>query len=165
MARPSRGVGYCRNTQCEDYGKGVFLLNHSGQFACPDCRQLGNVERESGSYEGDAGVFREVRVEYNYDPELGVYRDVAIVRDVSLWERSNTYTLRSPLVRTEKRALKVAEALLANLNRCSTALDRDEIPNASESVLSFDDDREQFTAKLARLAREWENSGLSAGAI
>jgi hypothetical protein len=91
-----------------------------------------------------------------------VYRDVAIVRDVSLWERSNTYTLRSPLVRTEKRALKVAEALLANLNRCSTALDRDEIPNSGESVLSFDDDREQFAAKLARLAREWENSGLSA---
>jgi len=164
MARASRGVGYCRNVDCEDAGKGVFLLNHSGHFACPTCRQLGTVERESGSYEGDSGVFREVRVEYNYDPESGGYRDVAIVRDVSVWEASSSYTLRSPLVRTEKRALKVAEALLANLNRCTGRLDRDEIPNSSESVLSLDDDRDVFAQKLARLAHEWESSGLSSGA-
>lgn len=159
--RPNRGVGYCRNQECEDYGKGVFLLNHAGTFTCPDCRRPGQVEREAGFYEGEAGIFREVRVEYNYDPEVGAYRDVAIVRDVSLWDASNTYTLRSPLVRTEKRALKVAEALLANLNRCATSLERDEIPSSSETVLSFDDDFADFTAKLQQLATEWESSGLS----
>ncbi|MEE9281488.1 MAG: hypothetical protein V3V67_15045, partial [Myxococcota bacterium] len=26
MARMKRGVGYCENTDCEDYAKGVFLL-------------------------------------------------------------------------------------------------------------------------------------------
>jgi len=162
MARPTRGVGYCRNPDCEDRGKGVFLLNHVGTFNCPDCRQPGLVERETGFFEGDTGVFREVRVEYNYDPEAHGYRDVAIVRDVSLWDASNTYTLRSPLVRTEKRALKVAEALLANLNRCASVLGKDEIPSSSETVLSLDDDLAEFTAKLRTLASEWESSGLSA---
>jgi len=165
MSRPSRGVGYCQNHACEDYGKGVFLLNHAGAFSCPDCREPGRVEREEGSYEGDATVFREVRVEYNYDPEQGVYRDVANVRDVSLWDASNVYTLRSPLVRTEKRALKVAEALLANLNRCATSLERGEIPSSSETVLSFDDDFASFAAKLRQLATEWGRSGLSGGAL
>jgi len=165
MARPSRGVGYCQNEGCEDHGKGVFLLNHTGMFVCPDCRQTGRVEREAGFSTGDSDVFREVRVEYNYDPEAGVYRDVAIVRDVSLWDRSNSYTLRSPLVRTEKRALKVAEALLANLNRCANSLEPDEIPSSSETVLSFDDDFTEFAAKLQHLANEWEASGLRMGSI
>ncbi len=160
MPRPSRGVGYCQNHGCEDYGKGVFLLNHTGVFVCPDCREPGRVEREAGFSQGDTDVFREVRVEYNYDPESGVYRDVAIVRDVSLWDSSNTYTLRSPLVRTEKRALKVAEALLANLNRCASSLEPDEIPSSSETVLSFDDSLSEFTSKLQNLAHEWEASGL-----
>jgi ribosomal protein S27AE len=62
MARASRGVGYCQNPRCEDYGKGVFLLNHGPQFACPDCRHPGRVERERGMAQGSARVFREVRV-------------------------------------------------------------------------------------------------------
>ena len=41
MARMKRGVGYCENTECEDYAKGVFLLNHGDTFYCPRCRQLG----------------------------------------------------------------------------------------------------------------------------
>jgi hypothetical protein len=160
MARPTRGVGYCQNTCCEDFGKGVFLLNHAGAFTCPDCRRAGRIEHETGCFTGDSHVFREVRVEYSYDPETNVYRDVAIVRDTSLWESSSAYTLRSPLVRTEKRALKVAEALLANLNRAASVIDRDEIPCASEAVLSFDDGLATFTERLARLAREWESGGL-----
>src|SRR5262245_14967770 len=127
MARPSRGVGFCQNARCEDYGKGVFLLNHGSTFSCPDCRHPGRVERERGQAQGDSKVFREVRVEYNYDPELDSYRDVAIVQDVSLWGETSSYTLRSPLVRTEKRALKVAEAILANLNRSPDRIDTDEI--------------------------------------
>ena len=38
-----RGVGYCENTDCEDYAKGVFLLNHGDTFYCPRCRQLRTV--------------------------------------------------------------------------------------------------------------------------
>jgi hypothetical protein len=161
MARPSRGVGYCHNPRCEDYGKGVFLLNHGDAFSCPDCRHPGRIERESGRALGTGKVFREVRVEYNYDPELDLYRDVAIVQDVSLWGPTNSYTLRSPLVRTEKRALKVAEAILANLNRSPQGLETDEIPTAAETVLNLDSPIEEFRGKLALLAREWEASGLS----
>jgi hypothetical protein len=162
MSRASRGVGYCQNSHCEDFGKGVFLLNHGTTFSCPDCRQQGRVETERGFARGESKVFREVRVEYNYDPEQHAYRDVAIVQDISLWGDTSSYTLRSPLVRTEKRALKVAEAILANLNRAPDHLAPDEIPTAAETVLCLDSSREDFDRKLEQLAKEWEASGLCA---
>ena len=96
MASMKRGVGYCENTDCEDYAKGVFLLNHGDTFYCPRCRQLGKVEKERGFYTGNSDIFKEVRVEYNFDPINGVYREIAIVRDESLWGRNNVYTLQSP---------------------------------------------------------------------
>ena len=160
MTRLKRGVGYCQDSQCEEFGKGVFLLNHEGAFFCPSCRLPGKVERERGFYTGNSDVFKEVRVEYNFDSSQDTYREVAIVQDVSLWGRNNIYTLQSPLIRTEKRALKVAEAILANLNRCPSMIHEDEIPNTTEVVLSFDDDRSLFKAKLDRLASEWEASAL-----
>jgi len=137
-----RGVGYCENTDCEDYAKGVFLLNHGDTFYCPRCRQLGKVEKERGFYTGNSDIFKEVRVEYNFDPINGVYREIAIVRDESLWGRNNVYTLQSPLIKTEKRALKVAEAIL------------------TEIILSFDDPFDEFSRKLKQLSKEWEASGL-----
>ena len=155
MARANRGVGYCQNPRCEDYGKGVFLLNHGPDFTCPECRHPGRVERERGSAQGDAKVFREVRVEYNYDPELDQYRDVAIVQDVSLWGPTSSYTLRSPLVRTEKRALKVAEAILSNLNRAPDRIEDGEIPTSAETVLNLDAPLSEFAEKLRQLAHEW----------
>jgi len=75
-----RGVGYCENTSCEDYAKGVFLLNHGDTFYCPRCRQLGKVEKERGFYTGNTEIFKEVRVEYNFDPINSVYREIGIVR-------------------------------------------------------------------------------------
>jgi ribosomal protein S27AE len=79
MASMKRGVGYCENTDCEDYAKGVFLLNHGDTFYCPRCRQLGKVEKERGFYTGNTDIFKEVRVEYNFDPINTVYREIAIV--------------------------------------------------------------------------------------
>ena len=112
-----RGVGYCLETECEDYAKGTFLLNHGNTYYCTRCRILGKIEAERGHYVGDTDIFKEVRVEYNYDVIHNAYQEIAIVRDESLWGRNNVYTLQSPLIKTEKRALKVAEAILANLNR------------------------------------------------
>jgi ribosomal protein S27AE len=160
MSSMKRGVGYCENTDCEDYAKGVFLLNHSDTFYCPRCRQLGKVERERGRYEGNSDVFKEVRVEYNFDPINNVYREIAIVRDESLWGRNNVYTLHSPLIKTEKRALKVAEAILGSLNRYRGLLHPDDIPRTTEFILSFDDPREEFARKLRDLSKQWEQSGL-----
>jgi ribosomal protein S27AE len=99
MASMKRGVGYCENTDCEDYAKGVFLLNHGDTFYCPRCRQLGKVEKERGFYTGNTDIFKEVRVEYNFDPINSVYREIAIVRDESLWGRNNVDTLQSPLIK------------------------------------------------------------------
>ncbi len=160
MARMKRGVGYCENTECEDYAKGVFLLNHGDTFYCPRCRQLGKVEKERGFYTGNSDIFKEVRVESNFDPIHGIYREIAIVRDESLWGRNNVYTLQSPLIKTEKRALKVAEAILANLNRYRGLLSGDDIPRTTEFILSFDDDFDEFSRKLQQLSKEWEASGL-----
>jgi ribosomal protein S27AE len=160
MATMKRGVGYCENTDCEDYAKGVFLLNHGDTFYCPRCRQLGKVEKERGFYTGNSDIFKEVRVEYNFDPINGVYREIAIVRDESLWGRNNVYTLQSPLIKTEKRALKVAEAILANLNRYRGLLNGDEIPRTTEIILSFDDPFEEFQRKVQQLGKELEQSGL-----
>ncbi len=156
-----RAVGYCENTDCEDYAKGVFLLNHGEKFHCPRCRQLGAVMPEHGFYSGDSDIFKEVRVEFNYDPINGKFREIGIVRDESLWGRCNVYTLQSPLIKTEKRALKVAEAILANLNRYRGLLVQGEVPKTHEVLLSFDDTNEEFSRKLSHLAKEWENSALA----
>jgi ribosomal protein S27AE len=160
MARMKRGVGYCENTECEDYAKGVFLLNHGDTFYCPRCRQLGKVEKERGFYTGNSDIFKEVRVEYNFDPIHGIYREIAIVRDESLWGRNNVYTLQSPLIKTEKRALKVAEAILANLNRYRGLVSGDDIPRTTEIILSFDEPFDEFSRRLTQLSKEWEASGL-----
>lgn len=168
MARMKRGVGYCMNTgsgeeSCEDYAKGVFLLNHGDKFSCPRCRVWGMVVKEAGFSDDPSGVFKEVRVEYNYDPIQTRYREIAIVRDDSIWGPSSTYTLLSPLIKTEKRALKVAEAILANLQRYSGLLLTEDIPRTTEIILSFDEEKVEFAKKLKRLSDEWENSSLVSG--
>ena len=156
-----RAVGYCEKTECEDYAKGVFLLNHGETFYCPRCRDHGVVQAEKGFYTGETDIFKEVRVEFNYDPINGVFREIGIVRDESLWGRCNVYTLQSPLIKTEKRALKVAESILANLNRYRGILKPDEIPRTQEMLLSFDDSSEEFSRKLRKLSESWENSALA----
>jgi len=157
-----RSVGYCEQTDCENYAKGVFLLNHGQHFYCPRCREPGRMVRERGHYEGSSNVFKEVRCEFNYDPLNDKYREIGIVRDDSLWGDHNVYTLQSPLIKTEKRALKVAEAILANLNRGGGVV-QGEVPHTNEVILSFDDSPEDFSRKLAVLAKEWENSSISQG--
>ncbi len=70
------------------------------------------------------------------------------------------YTLQSPLIKTEKRALMVAEAILANLNRYRGLLSGDDIPPTTEIILSFDDSIDEFSRELKQLSKEWEASGL-----
>jgi hypothetical protein len=153
-----RAVGYCIKIECEDYSKGVFLLNHGKTFYCPRCREIGYVMAEEGFATGDKEIFKEVRVAFNYDPINDKFRETAIVRDESLWGRCNTYTLNSPLIKTEKRALKVAEAILANLNRFG--IGDGGVPKTNETLISFDDSPEVFAVKCAQLQKELENSAL-----
>lgn len=160
VRKMNRAVGYCQYDQCEDFAKGVFLINYGDTFHCGRCKQRGRAQAEQGFYTGNSDVFKEVRVEFNYDPLRTAFREIAIVRDESLWGRCNVYTLQSPLIKTEKRALKVAEAILSNLNRYRGTLRQDEIPRTHEVLLSFDDNREEFSRKLSLLAKDWEESTL-----
>lgn len=155
-----RAIGYCRNSGCEDCNRGIFLLNHGPAFYCPRCRELGLVEHEKGSYTGTSDVFKEVRVEYNFDPNYKVYMATAIVRDESLWGRNNVYTLQSPLIKTEARALKVAESVLSNLNIMPSLGMGEGIPRTAEVVLSFDDSPEDFKRSVKEWASKLEKSAL-----
>lgn len=153
MSRMKRGCGYCRNTECDNFVKSTFLINHGDVFYCPQCRQLGQVEQEKGFYRGEADNFKEVRVEFSYEPLTNTYRQTAIVRDDAIIGPANVYTLQSPLIQQERRALKVAEAILANLNRFN-GLNRDEIPSTAEMILNLDLDRETFSKRLEELGQE-----------
>lgn len=167
MASMRRGVGYCMNEGgilaegCEDFAKGVFLLNHGKTFYCPRCRHQGLVLEEAGSVDRRIGEpFKEVRVEYNYDPLTKTFREIAIVRDEAIPSVGSSYVLKSPLIKTEKRALKVAESILANLQRYDF-IATDDIPRATEILISFDEDYGTLAKKLKCLGDEWEKSSLA----
>ncbi len=162
-----RGVGYCMNTGslenkgCEEYAKGVFLLNHGTTFYCSRCLCMGTVVMETGKAEHHGRApFKEVRCEFNYDPLAEKFREIAIVRDEAIWGRGAKYTLMSPLIRTEKRALNVAEAILANLQRYSELAGGDEIPRCTEVIISLDEDMSIFSEKMKALGEAWEQSSL-----
>ena len=156
MASMKRGVGYCENTDCEDYAKGVFLLNHGDTVYCPRCRQLGKVEKERGFYTGNSDVFKEVRVEYNFDSRTGRYREIAIVRDESLPSGLDVYTRRSPLTKSEKEAISLAEALLLQLNRYRDPSDETGVQHAASFILSFDEDIALLRQSLRLFRARWE---------
>ncbi len=118
------------------------------------------MEPERGKTRGDGDIFKEVRVEYNFDSTRGAYQETAIVRDESLWGSCSAYILQSPLIKTEKRALRVAEAILANLNRYQDLLDGNHIPRTTEVTLSFDDSFEDFSRNLNHLGEIWAGADL-----
>ncbi len=156
-----RSVGFCVNLKCESYNQGTFRLNAlSNTFICSVCQTRGFTEKEYGVSKGSSEIYKEVRVKFNFDPENKVYRETAIVRDESVWGTQSTYTLHSPLIKTERRALKIAEAVLASLVQ-EGVQPGGAIPRRVEMILSLDDSREKFSHNLIRLGRRWENSPLN----
>lgn len=153
-----RGVGYCMDEECEEYTKGVFLLNHGPRYFCNRCRVEGIIEAEHGSEKlpGDP-IFREVRVNYDFDPIELRYRCTAIVRndDIEVAER-NVYTLSSPLIKTEKRGLKVAEATLSNLEYAR--LDGAMIPKITEHIIQFDASSDEWKRQMEDLENRLASS-------
>jgi hypothetical protein len=110
-----RGVGWCRNLDCSERLKLVLLLGPlaNGDYFCPMCRQPGG--RQDETYDGlGEEWYASVRVEFNFDSGVEKFLEAVIVYlDDALGPQ---VTLRSPLVKTETRATKIAQALLANLN-------------------------------------------------
>lgn len=153
-----RGAGYCRNQECEEFEKDVFLMNYAAAFDCPRCGERGVLEEERGFRTGGYELVREVRVEYGFDVFNDAYQRVAIVRDEALPERYSVYTLKSPIIQGEKRALRIAEAILANLLRYRGWLRDGEISRMEEITLSWDEPAEVFQEKLQQLAEAWVTS-------
>ena len=154
-----RGMGYCQNADCGN-PDGIFLANEREAFFCGYCGKRGKVETERGFHTGKTGIFKEVRVEYNFYPTHGRYREVAIVRDESLPTSCDVYTLRSPLIKSKERALRFAETLFVNLGHCRGQADRSKMPRAAEIILSFDDDLALFRQRLQQLSARWDATEL-----
>jgi hypothetical protein len=152
---PQKMLGYCESTECEDYLKGSFMWMHKGPFVCCKCKgSQGFLVSERGIRSGPRNtIYGEVRIEYCYDPSLKKYCEIAILRDDSLGSNVRTFTFQTPMVRTEKRAFKLATAYLATLNDgIELALeDETEIPKPVEHVVNFDSSREEFSERMRRL--------------
>jgi len=142
----SRGVGYCENTRCMDFHKGVFMLNYSVQFYCPVCRSPGHLVGEQRDEATDDALYTMVVVNFNYSPAEKRYRSRAIVQ-MHPTRKGEIYTYSSPLIITEARALKMGESLLAALNSGVGVNDL----LKGETVLSFDQPADEFKVALKQL--------------
>jgi hypothetical protein len=101
---------------CAAFGRAFLIYDFSMPFECPVCLRAGTVEMERGFRHSGEPIFSEVRVEFDFDPVLGIYRQVARAREGRLLGQHNIYTLQSPLVANEERARQVARAILRSLN-------------------------------------------------
>lgn len=141
-----RGVAWCANEDCAELYKLRFMLNIDEQIGCGVCFQSYRTVRETAEVCG-LKPFREVRIEYNFDPSSELFRDVAILRNEDAPRGAGYYTLRSPLLKTEKRAFMRAEAILSELQ--TRQPESGELVEGRELTLSFDDSLELLRAKLA----------------
>lgn len=163
-----RGVGICRTPDCRDYNKDVLLLeNVPAKYICRQCMRHGITSREMGSCLSPTNMeFFQVRVEFNFHPVPGEwegkYRSLVIVTDETMRKDGNVYTLRSPLIRTEKRALEVATALLANLmTDPESALISENGMRPKVHFIDFDRPLDDVKAQLAVLGNKLSSSRLT----
>lgn len=164
MKHMRRAVGYCMSSEdCDDYGKGVFLLNHGDYFECVRCRIPGYIEKEKSHSQSNNPYYKEVRVEWDYCVLERRYKATAIVRDESAPRDGNIYILYSPLIRTEKRALTVAESRMAQLDKLNGVPDVDEDIRMEPVLLSFDETIDAFRKSLAEVHAMWQRSARREG--
>jgi hypothetical protein len=148
-----RGIGYCQNIDCEDYCKGFFMINNAGTFYCARCRERGLGVFDEWWKEGDQDVYKKCVVEFNYDPSERCYREMAIVEDQEI-DVGSTVKYQSALIRTERRALKVAESIL-----CRLAIDPDApADDFKEVLLDYSLPMDLWKKKLAHLEKKWTES-------
>lgn len=144
-----RAVGYCNNLECEDFLKGCFLLNHGEVYNCIRCRQLGWIEGETVIDENIYnGVYKSVRIEFDYRPLEKKYHQTAIV-GIPFLSAGGCYTLRTPLVKTETRALKIAENIIIHLN--SGIKDREQM--TQPTLINMDLPWPQYQKALEAMAK------------
>ena len=145
-------VGYCTNVKCDEFHKGVFLTGIHKQYYCMACRILGMVKKEEATIIGNSRYFSEIRIEYNFD---GVeFRELFVLRDENS-SGGSTFMLKSPFIRTDKRADRVANVLLSHLNMLDRRIEDGEIPMCTE--ITLDISSPTFDIDLARVADLWQN--------
>ena len=156
-----RGIGYCINEECEQVYRDTFVVSPSGCYRCTRCGVEGKTETERGYYKGYSDIFNEVRVEFNFDTRIEVYREIAIVRDEFLSGDHNVYTLHAPLTKSPERALKIAESLLGNLNRYNIMPKSGEVPQTKPFVISFDESLDDVKEKCQELYMSFDGSPMT----
>ncbi len=119
MARPLlRGVSYCSTEECREWKAPRFHLSAvfdpDKPYYCHCCRTPCEMVVDSFDYTG-GHPFRQVRVEFDYDSLEHRYRAVAIVTNHAC-EGIGVHTFRTAMIKTEKRALEIAECRLSNLS-------------------------------------------------
>lgn len=159
MLEANRAVGYCLNRSCKDFLRsGVLLGFTSNRYFCSVCREMGAFIPESFAWKGEGGPVREARVEYNFDPEPltrgrpGDFLNAAVVRNDSLIDvAGRSFTFYSMLIRTEKRALSVAESILSNLNTYQDLSQISLVKLCSETTIHIDAEKGKFLKECADL--------------
>lgn len=155
--RLKRAVGWCSSDLCDEYAKGIFLMNHGPVYNCARCKRRGKLVPEHSKVKGEGKIFKEVRVHYDYDYITERYKALCIIKDEAIWEKGKTYHLYSPLIKTEKRGLKIAESLLGSLGDLGEVKDGDLILH-KEDVLHWDHSLERYKQGLQRLEDKWAAS-------
>lgn len=155
----SRAILICGNSNCPCWGRQAFLLGYQENALCSGCHQPAYVEPETKEVLGSSPIFREVRVRFDFDSHSHTYRQTALVKDHSIPEgEGSVFILSSPLIKTERRALTVAEVFLGSLHRRSDPYFVD-VP-LTETILSFDVPREKFAEDCETLRKSLSNSHL-----
>ncbi len=116
MAKLARAVMLCTTPECREWKQGRFML--ASQFLeveryCACCGGPVDFVPDTFDYTGGQ-PYRQVRVEYDYDCIEHRYRAIAIVTNEDS-EGIGVHTYRTAVVKTEKRALQIAESRLSNL--------------------------------------------------
>jgi len=151
VQRIGRGIGFCDNQHCSLFLKGIFIYHHEGPFCCVECKKVGIIEAERGKIAGPSGTLVGiVEIEYCFDTASRRYREKLILRDDSLGLKVRTYTAFCPLLNNERRASKLAEVLMANLNEMTGPLAGD-LPFVPEKTISFDIPIERLRGQLLEL--------------
>lgn len=167
-----RAVGFCKTEGCEKFNQGTFLFSshHDPIHVCAQCHRRGEVVKEEWSVKEPGNLnFRQVRVEYNYVPSLvaevgsgGKWSEIAIVTDDSMSLDCNVYHMKSPLIKTEKRALAVAISMLGGLLQDPKyVLEQSPGSRPQENIISFDEPLGGVKAQLWELEEKLRGSRLT----
>lgn len=113
MYKFKRSCGYCLNIDCRLRGKPIFLMGCTSH-TCEDCHHQCHVELERAKRLNEDLVYREVRLEFMFDPYEMRYRGLAIVRDEES-TGTNVLTMYAPRIIGSRRATTYAEKILACL--------------------------------------------------